>query len=341
MRFLIYIVILVLSVMLSLSGCSDNDSAPSSIKPVPGPLPDHGETPLAQAAGDSRSAAGQPVSSSIKPAPGIFPDHGKTPPAQAAGENRSLAGQQTPSWIKPDQSPFLGDGTTPPAQSTPDTQTLATQSTPAPVKPAPAPFPDDGKTAAWRQSAQFPDYAYDNSDLPRQLYNYSFNQGSAGSHHMLVKPVDFYCQTSPAERGKLLEFFKDFVSSYYTADFGDTGTWENNLRGFFDPKIPVTTVNGLSPETFIAQESANIANNQLNTTLSEILTDESLMYLDNNAHYRVRGRITLQAATSNDPRLAAGPYTYDVEIAFKKKLLAGPDDWATKDYVVTAVVKLH
>jgi hypothetical protein len=220
-------------------------------------------------------------------------------------------------------------------------QPLASQPIFSPVKQAPGPFPDDGKTPAWRQSARFPDYAYDNSDLPRQLYTYSFNQGITRSHKMLVKPVDFYCQTSPAVRSELLEFFKDLVSSYYTVDFSDTGTWENNMRKFFDPKVPVTTVNGLHPETFILQATNNTVNNRLTVTLSEILTDESLIYLDDNAHYRVRGRITLQVTASASPQLPAGTHTYDVEVAFKKKLLSGPDDWAAKDYVVTALVTLH
>lgn len=221
-------------------------------------------------------------------------------------------------------------------------QPLAEQPTLSPIKQAPSPFPDDGKTPSWRQSQKFPAYAYDDSSLPQQLYTYSLNQGIVNNYNItLVKPVDFYCQTSPAARAKLLEFFKDFVATYYTVDYRETGVWENNLRSFFDPKIPVTPVNGISPDTFIFEGTNNTLNNQLIITLAEILTDEALIYLDTNAHYRVRGRITIQAVASTDPKMPKGTHAFDMEIAFKKKLLSGPDNWATKDYVVTSVVKLR
>lgn len=226
------------------------------------------------------------------------------------------------------------------AQANAEPQPLEEQTLPQ-VKQTPSPFPDDGKTPSWRQSQKYPAYAYDDSSLPQELYTYNFNQGNANSYNIsLVKPVDFYCQTSPAVRSKLLEFFKDFVSSYYTVDYRETGMWENNIKSYFDPKKPAASVNGLSPDTFILERSNEIKQNKLVITLSEIITDESLMYLDTNAHYRVRGRIALQVTASSDPQLPAGTHTYDVEIVFKKKLLSGPDNWAAKDYVVTSVVKL-
>lgn len=305
MRYPVLMIILALAVLLLSAGCKagppDNQQAP----------------PAAEDLEKDTAANGAPA-----PSP---------QPAQADAEQQ----QDADARGTPARNQETG-------QNTAGTHPSAEQPAPGSVKEAPAPFPDDGKTANWRQSSKYPAYACHNSSLPQQLYTYSFDQGNVDSFKIsLVKPVDFYCQTSPGLRSELLAFFKDFLTTYYTADYRNTDTWENSLEGFFDPKEPVATVNGAHPAAFIKAGAINTANNQLTITLTEILTDESLIYLDTNAHYRVRGRITQQAAASSDPLLPPGQHTFDVELAFKKKLLPGPDNWAGKDYVVTSLVKLH
>jgi len=216
------------------------------------------------------------------------------------------------------------------------------QQNPQSVLPTPAPFPDDGKVSGWSQSSQFPDYAYDNPSLPRQLYKYSFNQKITDKYRLsMVKPVDFYYETNPGTRVKLLAFFRNFISAYYTVNYQTADQGGQVLCRYLDPKKPAALVNGTAPENFVFDTIDHVRNDKLKTSVSQILTDESLMYLDGNAYYRVRGRVILNIVSSTDPVLPVGTQTIDLEMACKEKLLSGPGSWATEDYVVTLITKLQ
>jgi hypothetical protein len=173
------------------------------------------------------------------------------------------------------------------------------------------------------------------------LYLYSLNQQiPAKSYSLTVIPVNFYYQTTSQTRISLINYYKELINTYYTQDSTKIEEWSNNMNKFLDPKAPVTLINEKLPNVFIKDTTNKITSSNLNINVQEILTDDSLIYLDCNANYRIRGRVSIKVNSSSDPNLATGLHTYDIEIAFKKKLLSGPDNWASKDYIACLIIEL-
>lgn len=223
--------------------------------------------------------------------------------------------------------------------------TLQPASIPTPkpqlTKKSPTPFPDDGKGENWFASKEFPNYAYNKPETPKELYMYSLNQQDANKNSGLaVLPVNFHYQTPTQTMDSLIKYYKDFINTYYTQDSTNIAQWSNNMRGFIDPKSPVSLINEKLPNDFIMDTSNKITSSNLNINVKSIFTDDSLLYLDSSANYRIRGRVSINVNSSIDPNLTIGSYTYDIELSVKKKLLAGPDNWASKDYITCLIIKL-
>ena len=177
--------------------------------------------------------------------------------------------------------------------------------------------------------------------MPKQLYKYTLNQGLFNNLKISdVTPVDFYNQTKSDLRIKLLNSFNNFVSIYYNLDYKNTEPWKNDLRKFLDPKQPVTYINGKDPETFLLDTAKLVENRKLKTSIVNIITDDSLIYLDTNAHYRIRGRITIKVDSSDFAELPIGQQSLDIEVAFREKLLSGPNNWASEAFIATLLFQL-
>jgi hypothetical protein len=197
---------------------------------------------------------------------------------------------------------------------------------------------DNGKTSDFIQSKKYPLFAYDEEKIPKALYLYSFNQSIIKTKFILyVSPVNFYNETLRQDRISYLDFFNSFVHSYFTLDYKNSSKWEQSIKSFCNQRSSYVPVNGMKPSDFISSKLNKIVANKEVISVTDIITDDALIYLNRNAHYSVRGRVILNVNSSTDPSLSQGKQSIDIEIAFKENLIKGSGGWGQKKFAITEV----